>query len=93
MYKKSGTYYEAKFNEDLVLFIYNLFWWLALINLSVAIVNMVPMGIFDGGKMFMLTIWGITGSRRVGEFAFKFITYLLLGALAIVMIAWAFAVF
>lgn len=93
MYKKPGTYYEAKFNEDLVLFIYNLIWWLALINLSVAIVNMVPMGLFDGGRMFMLTIWGITGSKRVGELAFKFITYLLLGALAIVMIGWMVAVF
>ncbi|VVB78504.1 Peptidase family M50 [uncultured archaeon] len=93
MYQKPGTYYEPRFNADLVLFIYNLIWWLALINLSVALVNMIPMGIFDGGAMFMLTVWGITGNKRYAEIAFKFVTYLLLAALLVVMVAWAVAVF
>ena len=78
---------------ELVIFIYNLIWWLALINLSVALMNMLPVGIFDGGAMFMLTIWWITGSKKAGEIAFKVMTYIILALLALIMIGWAFAVF
>lgn len=92
-FKKSATYYEPRFNIDLIVFIYNLIWWLALINLSVAMINMWPVGIFDGGRMFMLTIWAITGSERLGKLAFKIATYLILGSLAILMIGWFTAVF
>lgn len=92
-YQKSGTFYEPRYNAELILFIYNLFWWLALINLSVAIVNMMPLALFDGGRTFMLTMWGITGSKKFGEFAFKFMTYLILGALVLIMLGWAWAVF
>jgi membrane-associated protease RseP (regulator of RpoE activity) len=92
-YQKPGTFYEPRFNSDLVLFIYNLFWWLALINLSVAIVNMMPLALFDGGRTFMLTMWAITGSKKFGELAFKFMTYLILGALVLIMLGWAWALY
>jgi len=93
MFKEPATFYEPKFNAEFVIFIYNLIWWLALINLSVALMNMLPMGIFDGGRMFMLTIWGITGSKRAGEIAFKAVTYIILGALVVLMGGWIIAMF
>ncbi len=92
-FKKAGTNYEPRFNADFVLFIYNLIWWLALINLSVALVNMWPVAIFDGGRFFMLTIWAITGSEKFAMSAFKFMTYLILGALALLMLGWFVAIF
>ena len=92
-FKKPSTNYEPRFNIDLIVFIYNLIWWLALINLSVALINMWPVAIFDGGRMFMLTIWGITGSEKAGQLAFKIATYLILGALFLLMVGWFGAIF
>jgi membrane-associated protease RseP (regulator of RpoE activity) len=92
-FKKPSTYYEPRFSADFVLFIYNLIWWIALINLSVALVNMWPVAIFDGGRMFMLTIWGITGSEKFAQMAFKIITYIILAALLALMFGWFIAIF
>jgi membrane-associated protease RseP (regulator of RpoE activity) len=92
-FKEEGTDYQSRFNADFMLFIYHLIWWLALINLSVALVNMWPVAIFDGGRMFMLTIWGITGSEKAGMWAFKLMTYLILIALFVLMFGWAIAWF
>jgi len=92
-FREPSVYYEPKFNSDFVLFVYNLIWWIALINLSVAMVNMWPVAIFDGGRFFMLTIWGITRSERFGQTAFKIITYIILGALFVLMLGWFLAVF
>jgi len=92
-FKKPGTHYEPKFNADLIIFIYNLIWWLALINLSVALINMWPVAIFDGGRMFFLTILAITGSEKFAKYAFAFMTYLILGSLLLLMVGWFVAVF
>ena len=92
-FKEEGTKYEPKFNPELILFIYNLIWWLALINLSVALVNMWPVAIFDGGRFFMLTVWAITGSEKFAMRAFKLVTYLILASLALLMVGWFLAIF
>jgi len=80
--------YEPKFNEELVIFIYNLFLWLVLISFSVAVTNMMPLGIFDGGRFFYLSVLAVTKKQKVAEIAFKFATWFLLGLLALVMILW-----
>jgi len=92
-YKKPATLYKPRFNADFVVFIYNLIWWLALINFSVALVNMWPVAIFDGGRMFMLTIWAITGSEKFAQLVFKLVTYLILIALLALMWGWFSAIF
>jgi len=92
-FREPSTYYEPRFNAELVLFIYNLIWWIALINLSVALVNMWPVAIFDGGRMFMLTIWSITGSEKFAQMAFKVVTYIILAALLVLMFGWFIAIF
>ncbi len=92
-FKKPATYYKPMFNAEFIVFIYNLIWWLALINFSVALINMWPVAIFDGGRMFMLTIWAITGSERFAKALFKIVTYVILGALFALMIGWFSAIF
>ena len=92
-FKKPGTNYEPRFNAELVVFIYNLIWWLALINLSVAMINMWPVAIFDGGRMFFLTVFAITGSEKFAKQAFAFMTYLILASLLLLMVGWFVAVF
>jgi membrane-associated protease RseP (regulator of RpoE activity) len=71
-FKREYIYYKPKF--EAALFIYNLLWWLVLISFSVAFVNMLPMGIFDGGRFFYLTILGITGSEKSAKNWFIILT-------------------
>ena len=92
-FKKPATYYEPRFNTNFIIFIYNLIWWLALVNISVALMNMLPVGIFDGGRMFMLTIAGITRSEKAGQWAFKVMTYIILGIFFLLMLGWFLAIF
>ena len=91
--KEKATDYEPRYNTDFIVFIYNLIWWLALINLSVALMNMLPFTIFDGGRFFMLTVWGITKSQKFAEWAFRMINWVILGIIFIMMVGWAVAVF
>lgn len=89
-FKKSSVYYEPKFN-GISWFIYNLLWWLILINVSVALINMLPVGIFDGGRFFYLTILAITKSEKKAKKSFKLMTYLFLFLLFLLMVFWAFS--
>ncbi len=91
--KDPFIHYEAHYGNDLAWFIYNMLWWLVLINISVALVNMLPVGIFDGGRFFYLTVWGLTGKEKWGRKAFAWATYLILAVLVWLMVVWAFAVF
>jgi len=85
-YKDPHTYYEPR--VEWFQFIYDLLWWLVLISFSVALVNMLPMGIFDGGRFFYLTILQLTGSRKKAENSFKIITWVLLSLVALIMVFW-----
>lgn len=85
--KDPGVYYESKLG-DFGLFIYNLLWWIVVLNLLVAFTNMLPVGIFDGGRFFMITIWSLTGSQKAGERAFKISTWFILACLVLLMLKW-----
>ncbi|MCK5043496.1 site-2 protease family protein [Candidatus Pacearchaeota archaeon] len=88
-FKKPSIYYEPKFGAGL--FIYNLLWWLVLISFSVALINMLPMGIFDGGRFFYLTVFGITKSKKIADKSFKFITFFFLFLIFLLMAFWLFS--
>ena len=86
-FKDPYVAYEPKFGE-LSGFIYNLLWWLVLICFSVALVNMLPVGIFDGGRFFYLTVLGLTKSEKNAKRAFKYLTWFFLFVLLVIMIFW-----
>lgn len=86
-FKQPHTYYEPKF--EISLFVYNLLWWLALISISVALINMLPVGIFDGGRFFYLTILAITKKEKIAKKTFSLITYFFLFLLLVLMVFWA----
>ncbi len=88
-FKDSSVYYKANFQA--AEFIYNLLWWLVLICFSVALVNMLPVGIFDGGRFFFLAILAITKSQEKAKKTFAFVTYLFLFLLFVIMAFWAFS--
>jgi membrane-associated protease RseP (regulator of RpoE activity) len=89
-FKKPHVYYEPKF-DGISLFVYNLFWWLILISISVALINMLPVGIFDGGRFFYLTALAITNNEKKSKRIFSFLTYFFLFLLFLLMVFWIFS--
>jgi len=87
-FKDPNIYYKPRFLDELVVFVYNLIWWIAFINLSVALVNMMPLGIFDGGRVFYLTMKKLTGSENAAKKLFVAVTYLLLGFFIVLTVFW-----
>jgi membrane-associated protease RseP (regulator of RpoE activity) len=90
-FRDSNTYYKPNFPA--AEFIYNLLWWLILISFSVALVNMLPVGIFDGGRFFYLAMLGLTKNEKVSKGIFKAVTYLFLALLLVIMVFWAIGTF
>ncbi len=91
-FKKDHVYYTQRF-DGISVFIYNLLWWLALISISVALVNMLPVGIFDGGRFFYLTILAITKNEKIAKRAFAFSTYFILFLVFVLMVSWVWSSF
>ncbi|MFA6023242.1 MAG: site-2 protease family protein [Candidatus Pacearchaeota archaeon] len=90
-FKDPFTYYEPRFDGDLVEFFSDMIWWMILINISVALVNMLPLGIFDGGRVFYLTILFFTKSEDKAQKAFKWITMFLLFLVGVLMLFWFYS--
>jgi len=90
-FKKEHVYYEP--SSKMSIFIYDLLWWIILINIAVALFNMLPLGFLDGGRFFYLTIFGITKSKKIAERAFAGITYFLLFLLLVLMVKWVWIFF
>jgi len=90
-YAKPHIYYQPK--NDLSLFVKDLLWWIVIINFLVALFNMMPLGILDGGRFFYLTVLGITKSEKISEKLFKFMTYFILFLFVILMLKWALGFF
>ena len=93
LFKDPHTNYEPRFGSNFTIFIYNLLLWLILINLSVALVNMLPLGIFDGGRVFYLTVWGITKNEKIAKKAFSISTMIILIIFGLLMILWFLGMF
>lgn len=91
-FKKPNVYYAPKFGE-ISLFIYNLLWWLILISISVALINMLPMGIFDGGRFFYLTILTLTKSEKTAKKWIRFSTQFFLFILILLLVFWGISFF
>ena len=90
-----STYYAPKYGGEwasLTIFIYNLLFWIIIINASVMLVNMLPFGIFDGGRFFFLTILGLTKSKKIAEKAFGVMNFIIIMLLFLLMAVWFFKI-
>ena len=81
-------FYRPILNPSLIVFIYNLIWWIIFLNISIALVNMLPLGIFDGGRVFYLSALAITKSKKKAGILFKIATTLILLIFAILTVMW-----
>ncbi len=84
---EENIYYQS--SSSFIKFVYDLLEWLILLCLTVALINMLPVGIFDGGRFFYLTILGITKNENKAKKSFAFVTYLFLFTLFLMMAVWA----
>ena len=89
-FKDPNTYYKPKMFEELTIFSYNLIWWIVLVNFGVALFNMLPLGVADGGRVFYLTMLGIFRSEKIAKYLYKFMTYLILLSFIAITIFWFF---
>ena len=87
-FKEPSTYYLPSWDGDFVYFIYHFLWWVMVINLLVALFNMMPLGMLDGGRFFYLALWGITRSEKFAKRAFKFATYAIALVFVLLMFFW-----
>ena len=88
----TGIEYKSIFG-DFGIFIFHMLWWIMMINFFVALFNMLPLGILDGGRFFMLTIAAITNNEKTGDKAFKFVGWIILALFIILMLKWFISLF
>lgn len=84
-FKDNTTHYVANYDAGLASYIYNLIWWIMLINLFVGLFNMLPLGILDGGRFFYLGVFGLTKSEKIASQSFKWATRII-GIIFLLMI-------
>ncbi len=87
-FRENSTYYKPTWDGDLVYFTYHFLWWVMIINLLVALFNMLPLGMLDGGRFFYLAIWGATGSEKFARKSFKAMGWAILGIFILLMVYW-----
>ena len=88
-FKDPALYYE-EVSKPLG-FIYTLLWWIVMINFFVALFNMLPVGILDGGKFFYLTVLGVTKSEKATKIVYKGIGYAILLIFLGLLLSWLIA--
>ncbi|MDH3353020.1 MAG: site-2 protease family protein [Nanoarchaeota archaeon] len=87
-FKESSTLYKPTWDGELVYFINYLLWWVMVINLLVALFNMLPIGILDGGRFFYLTMLGIFKSEKIAKRIYNSIGYAILFMFVLMMFFW-----
>lgn len=91
--RKPNVYYVSKIDGEFVEFIYNLLFWMIMINFGVALANMWPVAIFDGGFFFYLIVLSLTKNKKIAERALKISTTIFLAAMVLMMLFWAKGLF
>jgi len=84
--------YEPIRNADFTNFIYYFLWWMILVNFGVALFNILPVGITDGGRYWYLTVLAITKNEKFAMWSYKAVTIAILGIFTLLMVFWGFGI-
>jgi membrane-associated protease RseP (regulator of RpoE activity) len=90
-FRTGSTFYKPVWDEGVVYFIYHFIWWVMIINLLVALFNMLPLGILDGGRFFYLAVEKFAG-EKIAKRAFSWATKLILFVFVLLMAIWAYRI-
>jgi membrane-associated protease RseP (regulator of RpoE activity) len=90
-FKDPAIYYQPNFAA--AEFIYDFLWWMVMVCFSVALCNMLPVGIFDGGRFFYLIMLKVTKSKEKAKKIYKILTYAFLVLVVVMMVFWAINLF
>lgn len=88
-----GNTYYAPLMGGASEFIYYLIWWVVLINFLVALFNMLPVSILDGGRFFYLTILAVTGSEKFTKKVYNIFGFLIFFVFVLLMFRWLISFF
>lgn len=83
----------GKFPIQAFLWLNILIYWLFLTNLMVGLVNLLPIGIVDGGRMFYIALLGIFKNESAAKKIFAFVSIVLLLLLLFFLIPALFGYF
>ena len=89
-FREYGVEYRSSGNQEIMQFIYELIAWIVLINLLVGFINMLPVGIFDGGRFFYLTILAITKREGFAKKSFSAATWIILLLIVLMIVVWGY---
>lgn len=87
-FKDYGVEYRPKAAPEFTNFIYYLLAWIVLLNALVALFNMLPITIFDGGRFFYLTVLGLTKNKKMAGKSIEFMSWFLLLLALLIMASW-----
>ena len=89
LFRDPAVYYEPKAVAEFTEFFYILLLWLVLINFGVALANMWPVAVFDGGFFVHSAVFAMTKSKKAADMTLKICTWIFLAILAVMMVFWA----
>ncbi|VVB80653.1 Peptidase family M50 [uncultured archaeon] len=98
-FKDPATDYQEKYLPSATLYVYNLLWWIMMINLFVGLFNMLPLGVLDGGRFFYLGLYGLANklgiekkkSEKFAKKGFRIMSWLIGLIFVLMILAWIFA--
>ncbi|MEM4703161.1 MAG: site-2 protease family protein [Candidatus Pacearchaeota archaeon] len=82
------TYVKARGNEKTTIFFRDLLIWLVLICFFVAIFNMLPVTVLDGGKMLFVLTFAITKSKKKAKSVLGAASYIVLLLILAMIFVW-----
>ena len=86
-------FYDSKYDTETFMFFFNFLWWMVIICISVALINMLPFGMLDGGRFVYVAVLGLTKSKKVAENIYKIVAFFVLLILFALGIAWLMKAF
>ena len=79
-----GTFKEILYN--IILWFSGLFFWIWALSLAIGLINLLPLGPVDGGRIFQLMARKLMGDNKKGDKLWKWVSWFYVGVLVLTLI-------
>jgi membrane-associated protease RseP (regulator of RpoE activity) len=79
-----GSWKEITYN--VIIWFEGLFFWIWALSLSIGLINLLPLGPVDGGRIFQLMARKVTGSEKKGDSLWKKVSWFYLGIIILTLL-------